>query len=431
MRLCLIGKNPEYVLAYRGSLIRAAQARGHEVVALTAASSIGADPMRRRARALAHSAAQSPAQDAGIAGAVEHGFDAAEASEHLDASTRLARARKRLTDAGVTLHTVPLDGGSTNPLRDLNTLRRMTRALREIAPDAVFCYNPKPLAYGPVAARRAGVRRVAAMVTGLGYAFTGTGAKRAVIRSIAVRLYRRSLGACDVVFFQNRDDLALFTRLGIVFPTPARQAAPSRGPRIVTVAGSGVDLERFAQEPLPAAPIVRFVMIARLLRDKGAFEFVDAARIAHRELPDATFALVGGIDDNPTAVPGDELARWRREGLVELPGEVDDVRAPLRSATVFVLPSHREGTSKVMLEAMATGRAIITTDAVGCREPVERGVNGLLVPVGDARALAAAMIELARDRARVERMGAESRRIAEARYDAKRVDATILGALGL
>lgn len=391
MRFCLIGKNPEYVLAYRGSLIRAAQRRGHEVHALTAARSVSGD----------------------------------------DASERLQRARARLADAGVTLHTVPLDGGGTNPLRDLGTARALTRALRLIRPDAVFCYNPKPVVYGPPAARRAGVPHIAAMVTGLGYAFTGAGLKRRFIRSVAARLYRRSLRCCDVVFFQNRDDLGLFARLGIVTATPAGRGRPTRGPRVELTAGSGVDLERFAHMPLPEPPAIRFVMIARLLRDKGAFEFVEAARRTRAALPGATFALVGGVDDNPTAVPRDQLEAWRREGVVELPGEVDDVRPALASSTIFVLPSYREGTSKVMLEAMATGRAVITTDTVGCREPVERGINGELVPVADASALADAMTSLGGDRARMERMGAASRRIAEARFDAARVDAAILDALHL
>lgn len=413
MRFCLVGKNPEYVLAYRGSLIRAAHARGHEVHALTAASSV--------ATATASSAR----------GTVSDGPSLNEAAQDSSPAARLTRARARLADAGVTLHTVPLDGGGTNPWRDLGTMRAMTRQLRAIRPDAVLCYNPKPVAYGPRAARRAGVPRIGAMVTGLGYAFTGSGMKRSLVRAVAARLFRRSLRACDVVFFQNRDDLALFARLGIVASTPEAQAQPTRGPRVMMVAGSGVDLERFAEAPLPAAPALRFVMVARLLRDKGAYEFVDAARLVSAQMPQATFALVGGIDDNPTAVLADDLNRWRSEGFVDLPGEVDDVRPALRAASVFVLPSYREGTSKVMLEAMAIGRPIITSDAVGCREPIEPGVNGLLVPVKDARALASAMIDLGRDPARLAQMARASRRIAESRFDARRVDATILDALGL
>ncbi|MBX3354341.1 MAG: glycosyltransferase family 4 protein [Phycisphaeraceae bacterium] len=392
MRFCLIGKNPEYVLAYRGSLIRAAQARGHEVHALTAERAVQAGD---------------------------------------DPEGRLAQARTRLTNTGVTLHTVPMDGGGTNPLRDLATRRAMLSELRSLRPSAVLCYNPKPVAYGPVAARRAGVARVGAMVTGLGYAFTGSGLKRRLIRAVAARLYRKAFKACDVVFFQNRDDLELFTRLGVVPSVRASGSAAGHAPRIELVAGSGVDLERFAQAPLPDPPTVHFVMVARLLRDKGAYEFVDAARLVRADAPKCTFTLVGGIDDNPTAVSKRDLDEWRREGVIALPGEVDDVRDALRSATVFVLPSHREGTSKVMLEAMAIGRAVITTDAVGCREPIEPNRNGMLVPVGDARALAQAMRTLAQNRPLVESMGRESRRIAEERFDARRVDDAILDALGL
>ncbi|MBM4113787.1 MAG: glycosyltransferase family 4 protein [Phycisphaerae bacterium] len=381
MRFCLIGKNPDYVLAYRGSLIRAALARGHEVHAITADTS--------------------------------------------------RRAAARLADAGVSLHMIPLHGATSNPISDLRTMRAMTRTLRAVRPDAVFCYNPKPVAYGPRAARRAGVRRVAAMVTGLGYSFTGSGVKRALVRSVATRLYRRSLRACDAVFFQNKDDLATATRRGIVAATPAMQGRPTKSPRVIMVAGSGVDLDRFASAPLPPPPTVRFLMIARIIRDKGAVEFVDACRLVKQRVPHATFAILGGQDDNPTAVPQRDIERWKREGVVELVGEVDDVRPELARCTVFVLPSHREGTSKVMLEAMSVGRAIITTDTIGCREPVSRGVNGLLVPVQDADALAKAMIELAQDRPRVESMAAESRRIAEQRYDARKVDAAILDALGL
>ena len=370
MRLCLLGKNADYVLAYRGSLIRAAQARGHEVHAITATA-------------------------------------------HSDA------ARTRLAAAGVTLHEIPLQGGGTNPLRDLASQRALRRVLRAIRPDALFCYNPKGVAYGPPAARAAGVPRVAVMVTGLGYAFTGRGLRRRAVAWVAVRLFRRALRSADVAFFHNHDDLSEFHILGVIPP----------GTDVRMVAGSGVDLERFAASPVP--PGIRFLMVARILRDKGAPEFVEAAREVKAACPQATFELLGGVDDNPTAVPAAEVEAWRREGVVELPGETVDVRPHLRACTVFVLPSHREGTSKVMLEALSTGRAVITTDAPGCREPVAPGVNGLLVPVGDARALAVAMRRLAGDRAMVERMGAAGRALAERRYDARRVDAAILDSLGL
>jgi glycosyltransferase involved in cell wall biosynthesis len=370
VRLALIGKHADYVLAYRGSLIRAAQSRGHEVHAITGAA-------------------------------------------------RAARAAERLRSAGVVLHEIPLDGGGTNPFRDLATQRALRRVLRALRPDAVLCYNPKLVAYGPTAARAAGVPKVAAMVTGLGYAFTGSGLRRSLVRAAATRLYRRALAACDVVFFQNQADRDQLAALGIVDDRTS----------IRMVAGSGVDLSLFAPAPLPAG--THFLMIARLLRDKGVMEYAQACRALRATHPQATTTLLGGTDDNPTAVPASEIERWRREGVPMVRDAVEDVRPALAACTVFVLPSHREGTSKVMLEAMATGRAVITTDAIGCREPVEPGANGVLVPVGDAEALAAAMRRLADERGVVERFGAESRRIAEQRFDAAVVDRTILDAMGL
>lgn len=368
MRLALLGKHADYVLAYRGSLIREAQARGHEVHAITGA-------------------ARSPT------------------------------ARERLGAAGVTLHEVPLDGGGANPIRDLETRRALRRTLRRLRPDAAFCYNPKLIAHGPPAARAAEVPRVAAMVTGLGYAFTGRGLRRRLVRMVATRLYRRALSACDVIFFQNEEDRAELARLELI----------PRETDVRLVAGSGVDLHCFPCQPLPQGS--HFLMISRLLRDKGVLEYVEACRALARSHPEATTTLLGALDDNPTAVDASEIDRWRREGVPRLHDAVDDVRPFLQRCTVFVLPSHREGTSKVMLEAMATGRPVITTDAVGCREPIEPGVNGLLVPVANPSALAAAMGRLVGDRPLVERMAAESRRIAEGRYDARVVDAAILEAL--
>lgn len=380
MRFALLGKNADHVLAYRGSLIRAAQARGHEVHAIT-----------------------GPAMD--------------------------LRADDRMRAAGVTPHVIPIDGGGTNPIRDLRSQRAMRDVLRSIRADAAFCYNPKIVAYGPVAARAAGVRRVAAMITGLGYAFTGgTGGagpsradalRRALIRTVMRRLYRRALRACDMTFFQNQDDLREFREQGIIDDrTPTR-----------LVPGSGVDLVRFAPRPLPSG--IHFLMISRLLRDKGVVEYAQACAQVARSHPQATFTLLGGHDNNPTAVPQATLDAWRKAGVPLLLTPVDDVRPALAACTIFVLPSYREGTSKVMLEALATGRAVITTDAVGCREPIEPGVNGLLVPTANAAALANAMRALADDRALVERMGEAGRRIAEQRFDARIVDDAVLEALEL
>lgn len=365
-----MGKHAEHVLSYRGSLIRAAQLRGHEVHAIT-----------------------GPAES--------------------DA------ARARLAAASVALHEVPLDGGGANPFKDTGTLRAIRAVVEAIRPDAAFCYNPKFMAFGPVAAKQAGVPRIAAMVTGLGYAFTGGGMRRALVRFALTRLYRRAFRCCDMVFFQNRDDLAEFTRHRVVDPSTPTAVVP----------GSGVDLERFTPSPPPEG--VHFLMISRLLRDKGVVEFAEASHLVKATHPGARFTLLGGRDANPTAIPRELVERWVARGVPILVAPTPDVRPALAACTIFVLPSYREGTSKVMLEAMATGRAIITTDAVGCREPIEPGVNGLLVPVGAVEPLAAAMRSLADDRVRVEGMGRESRRIAETRFAARLVDDVILAALGL
>jgi len=169
-------------------------------------------------------------------------------------------------------------------------------------------------------------------------------------------------------------------------------------------------------------------MVARLLADKGVREFAEAARIVRVRRPDARFRLVGWIDANPTAVTRGEIDGWVREGILEFAGRVDDPRHELATASVFVLPSYREGTPKSTLEALATGRAIVTTDTPGCRATVDHGINGLLVPPRDAPALAEACLALATDPARVAAMGVASRRKA-ADFDVRLVNAAIIDAL--
>ncbi|MDW8468614.1 MAG: glycosyltransferase family 4 protein [Burkholderiales bacterium] len=203
------------------------------------------------------------------------------------------------------------------------------------------------------------------------------------LRAIAAALYRIALVGARTVFFQNADNRREFERLGIV---------GSRH-RVVTVAGSGVDLERYAPAPFPPEP--SFLMLARLLVEKGVREYVAACREVRRHRPQARCRLAGWIDDNPTAIRREELAQWQREGDVEYLGYLDDVRPAIAASAVYVLPSYHEGMPRSVLEAMAMGRPIITTDAPGCRETVEDGVNGYRVPVRDSTALAQAMMRYA------------------------------------
>lgn len=370
MKIALIGRDAHRVLAFRGSLARLAQREGHEVIAIT-----------------------GPAAGDEVLGLVQ---------------------------AGIRWFSAPLDAGGLNPLADLAYRRAVERILRAEGVDAVLAYNPKCLAHGPIAARRAGVRVVVGMVTGLGHGFVGAGIRERFVRRVKARLYRRAFAACDRVLVQNAEDLAELGRCGAVRGVDAA--------RIGLIAGSGVDLERFAMTPPPTG--AHFLMISRPLREKGLPEFFEAAHVARRAAPHATFTWLGPMEDaNPSAVDRATLERWLADGDVRHLPECADVRPAIEACSVFVLPSHREGTSKVMLEAMAMGRSIVTTDAAGCGHLVDAGRCGRAVPVADPRALAHALVACANDPAWRETAGAAARVHAERRFDARVVDRTVLDAM--
>jgi glycosyltransferase involved in cell wall biosynthesis len=223
-----------------------------------------------------------------------------------------------------------------------------------------------------------------------------------------------------VIVFNPDDGNELKTR-GIVRP----------GQPMIEVAGSGIDLSYYAKAPLPSGPPV-FLLIARLLRQKGLLEYVEAARRLRAKHPGVRVQLLGPLDPNPSGIARAELDAWVREGAIEYLGETRDVRPYLAASIVYVLPSYyREGIPRTVLEAMATGRAIITTDAPGCRETVTPGENGFLVPVRDPAALASAMERFVIDRSLAARMGSQSREMAEARFDVHRVNQTLLMTMGL
>lgn len=329
--------------------------------------------------------------------------------------------RQQLEARGLQVHDIPLRRTGMNPLADLATLLHLWRLMRRIRPDHVLGYTIKPVIYGSLAARLAGVPRRFALITGLGYAFTGqqAGGLRGRLRALIQRLYGLALGGTHKAFFQNPDDEALFRSLGILRP-----ATPS-----CVVNGSGVDVAQFAVSPLPAAP--RFLLIARLLGDKGVREYVEAARRVRARHPEAQFALVGWVDENPDAIKQAELDAWVAEGVVEYLGRLKDVRPAIADCSVYVLPSYREGTPRTVLEAMAMGRAIITTDAPGCRETVVDGDNGFMVPVKAVDELAAAMLRFVEQPQLAAHMGSRSRQIAEEKYDVHRVNAVMLKEMGV
>jgi len=316
-------------------------------------------------------------------------------------------------------HDIPIKRTGTNPVADLGALFAMWRLMRALRPDMTLPYTIKPVIYGNLAAWLAGVPRRFALITGLGYAFTGQ--RTGIIRRVVDALYRLALVRVHKVFFQNPDDQRLF-RASSVLPA----GIPS-----VVVNGSGVDLDVFAFEGIEMARQPVYLMIGRLIGDKGVREYASAARRVKAECPHARFQLAGWIDGNPDAIARSELDGWIAEGTIEFLGRLDDVRAAIAASQVYVLPSYREGTPRTVLEAMAIGRPIVTTDAPGCRETVVDGENGFLVPPKSVDALVEALRRFIDDPGLAPRMGRRSRDIAEERYDVHKVNAVMLREMGI
>jgi glycosyltransferase involved in cell wall biosynthesis len=330
-----------------------------------------------------------------------------------------AQVARALHDMGVEFRPISLARAGLNPLRDLWAAIQLVLLLREIKPQLVLSYTIKPVIYGGLASSIVGVPTFAAMITGLGYVFSRehSFAGRCV-SAVARVLYRIALRDAAVVFFQNPDDNAEFCRLGLVSKA-----------RTVLINGSGVDLQHFARRPLPDK--IAFLMIARLVKDKGVVEYFEACRQLRLQYPQIRCVLAGGLDPNPNGLSRSELERLLSQGGIDYVGELDDVRDAIASCAVYVLPSYREGTPRTVLEAMSIGRPVITTDAPGCRETIVHGESGLLVPPRDSQALLLAMRKMVEEPRLLESMGRAARQRAEQKYDVRAVNARILSATDL
>ncbi len=325
--------------------------------------------------------------------------------------------RTALANLGAVFVPIQLDRTGLNPVGEALGFLRLWRTLRSLRLDLLLCYELKSVAFGTLAARLAGVPRRFAMITGRGTTLQGatSGFQEKLVRAVVTRLYRMALPRTRGVFFQNQDDCTFFRDLGML---------PDSVPRRI-INGSGVDLAHFAPRPLPGGPVT-FLFVGRLLRNKGVFELVEACRIlAGRNVPFRA-RILGPLDTNPNGITAGQLEAWVDEGVVEYLGELADVRPALAAAHVMVLPSYGEGTPRSVLEALSVGRAVVTTDAPGCREVVAEGVNGHRVPVGDAGALADAMENLVRNPELIQRFAQEGRRLAERKYDVRLVTADII-----
>jgi glycosyltransferase involved in cell wall biosynthesis len=314
---------------------------------------------------------------------------------------------------------VAIGTASLNPLRELRGLTEVVRLLRRLSPDIVHCASPKGNIFGGIAARLAAVPSLVLAVSGMGYAFTSSkpSHRRRFIAWVFMLVARMAFAHPNrKVIVQNRDDHDWVISKGLC---PADD--------VCLIPGSGVDIARFSSLPSSGKqPIV--VLPARLLRDKGVVEFVEAARRISPEVPGWKFVLAGAADyRNPTAISSDQARRWVTEGMVEWVGHVDDITSLLAAASIVCLPSHREGMPKALLEAAAAGCAVVTTDATGTREAIVPGVTGDLVPVADPGALAGALLALIKDNARREAYGASGKLLARDRFGIQAVLARTFG----
>lgn len=326
--------------------------------------------------------------------------------------------RQKIQELGANPVDFQLTRTGMNPVRDGIDMLQLTSLLRRLRPDVTLGYFIKPVIYGTLAAWLAGVPRRVAMIEGLGYVFTVSSDRqswrRRLLKNLVSALYRFSLGRAHQVIFLNKDDLAEFIAERLVYAEKA-----------VNLGGIGVDLSDWPKAPAHVQPIT-FLLAARLLREKGIVEYAEAARLVKALHPKVCFVLLGGLDPNPGGLSQAEVQAWATEGLLEWPGHVD-VKPWLAKTSVYVLPSYyREGVPRSTQEAMAMGRAVITTNAPGCRETVDDGVNGVLVPVRDVAALAAAMLRFVESPALIASMGQGSRRLAEERFDVVKINARLM-----
>ncbi len=333
-----------------------------------------------------------------------------------------ADTRRKIEDLGV----IPIDYSMSrvgmNPLKDFADIVSLAFVLRSLRVDATFSYYIKPVIYGLFAAKLAGVSNRFAMIEGAGYAFTDDvqiSLHRRVLRSLVTCMYRFSLRFAKVVFMLNKDDKDLFVLSGMVHVDKVR-----------LLTGIGLDLDFYKSAPPIAEPVV-FLLIGRLLKEKGVYDYITAARSVKKENPSVRFLILGDVDVNPSSIKVSEVNAWVEEGIVEWPGHVNDVREWIARASVFVLPSYREGLPRSTQEAMAMGRPVITTDVPGCRETVLHKVNGFLIPVRDSESLCEAMLEFVRKPELIAEMGRASRLMAEEFFDVNKINFKIMSAIDL
>lgn len=322
--------------------------------------------------------------------------------------------------------TYTLNRGGLNPLADVVATYQLARKIKKINPDLVFSYFSKPVIFGTIAAKIAKVPMVIGMLEGLGYTFTdqpeGLSKKAQIIKRIQVFLYKIALPQLDQLIFLNPDD-----------PKDLLEKYAINVKKVEVLGGIGLNLKDYPYQPLNSIHFpIKFLFIGRLLKEKGIYEFVQAAKLVKKIYPDTQFTVLGAIDHhNLGALQQTELDTLISSNIIQYPGHVNNIKDWIADNHVFVLPSYREGVPRSTQEAMAIGRAVITTDVPGCRETVVDGINGFLVPRWNADVLAEKMIYFIENPEQICIMGNESHKIAVEKFDADKVNRRLIKILGL
>lgn len=364
MKICLIGTVAASTLNFRKNLIELLAAQGHEI--------------------------------------------------HVFATDYTESSRKKIQELGGIPVSYSLNRGGLNPLADIRSTLQLKKIISRISPDIVFSYFSKPVIFGTLAAKMAGVQRIFGMLEGLGFPFTQTSEKNQetfkkwIIKNIQINLYRLSFKHLKEIIFLNKDDyhdLIISNNM-----TPKNYSI---------LGGIGVDIDFFSQT-IPSNNPIRFIFIGRFLKEKGIFEYIEAAKIVKSKYSDVEFIALGGIDkENPSALTQSQLDSLLADGTIVSPGHVNSVKEWLHKASIFVLPSYREGIPCSTQEALACGLPIITTNVPGCRETVEHLKNGFIVPPFSSQDIAESMLFFIENRDKISLMGEQSRFLAQSTFNSK------------
>jgi glycosyltransferase involved in cell wall biosynthesis len=332
----------------------------------------------------------------------------------------------KIEKLGATPITYTLNRGGLNPLADILATYQLAKKIKAINPDLVFSYFSKPVIFATLAAKLANVSRIIGMLEGLGYTFTdqpeGLSKKTQLIKKIQIFLYKIALPQLDQLIFLNPDD-----------PKDLLEQHAIQVKKVEVLGGIGLNLKNYPYQPLNSIHFpIKFLFIGRLLKEKGIYEFVQAAKLVKKIYPDTQFTVLGAIDHhNLGALQQTELDTLISSNIIQYPGHVNNVKDWIANSHVFVLPSYREGVPRSTQEAMAIGRAVITTDVPGCRETLVDGKNGFLVEKWNPEALAEKMIYFIEHPEQIRVMGAESYNIAVEKFDAEKVNQRLMNILGL